>query len=592
MAQTDSNPENDLNDLAGRVKSRLAAGGRRSTSPAVVGAPAGGGLKPSEILFMSSGQKNVVTYLSHQRYASAVDIQQAVGMERSKTLEILSGLKDEGYIHEVLVGGEIMYRVKFADTSNKNNNLPKELWNALSLDNAAFLKKLPLFANLSQGDLNLIAAQFKQERYERNDVIMRQGETAKSFFIIKTGMVAVSNISSSGSYNLIRYLEQDDFFGETGLLTGQNISATITAFTPVDILEIGRDSFYKMLNMQGGVAVELARTLAQRLASTTVRLANKLSDASLFLVVNSGKRQGANTVANAMALAVASSTPSPTAYVEFSGKEPSALYGFPATEQVYAHPGGFKVINQKSGMDVPELAQAAFVLDQAGTNFKNLVICISWELLQKLDDLMRSAAQIIVVTSPDKEDRERTQKVISSFKTYIRADKTRIFTVVNHTAPNADAPNSQATEPRTDFEIPFLESLPPIAERRMENLPKPLADVVTGILSLLGYTNQVGVYLPTTIGVDQQADTSAHVEKTLAFMGKTFGGATHETVQGVWNSQEAGLVEESIHLVRSYCSQPALDKRMGEVVDYVETLKQELQQEAMALEVNHKLMLI
>jgi len=31
---------------------------------------------------------------------------------------------------------------------------------------------------------------------------------------------------------------------------------------------------------------------------------------------------------------------------------------------------------------------------------------------------------------------------------------------------------------------------------------------------------------------------------------------------------------------------------MGEVVDYVEILKQELQQEAMALEVNQKLMLI
>jgi hypothetical protein len=75
-------------------------------------------------------------------------------------------------------------------------------------------------------------------------------------------------------------------------------------------------------------------------------------------------------------------------------------------------------------------------------------------------------------------------------------------------------------------------------------------------------------------------------------MGRIFGGATHEKVQGVWNSQETGLVGETIHLVRSYCSQPALDKHMGEVVDYVETLKQELQQEAMALEVNQKLMLI
>jgi hypothetical protein len=164
-----------------------------------------------------------------------------------------------------------------------------------------------------------------------------------------------------------------------------------------------------------------------------------------------------------------------------------------------------------------------------------------------------------------------------------------LFTVVNHVTPEV---SDEPINPPPDFVIPFFDTLLPIAERRVENLPGALSEAITGIFSLLGYTNQIGVYLPTTIGVDQKANTSAYVDRTLSFMGQIFGGATHEKVQGVWNSQDAGLVEEDIHLVRSYCSQPVLDKRMGEVVDYVETLKQELQQEAMALEVNQKLMLI
>jgi hypothetical protein len=164
-----------------------------------------------------------------------------------------------------------------------------------------------------------------------------------------------------------------------------------------------------------------------------------------------------------------------------------------------------------------------------------------------------------------------------------------LFTVVNHIDPEVSDELSEATP---DFVIPFLSNLPPIAERRVENLPEPLTEVIIEIFKLLGYTNQIGVYIPTTIAVDQKANTSEYVEKTLSFMGKLFGGATYQKVQGVWNSQEAGLVQEDIHLIRSYCSQPVLDKHMGEVVDYVETLKQELQQEAMALEVNQKLMLI
>ncbi len=75
-------------------------------------------------------------------------------------------------------------------------------------------------------------------------------------------------------------------------------------------------------------------------------------------------------------------------------------------------------------------------------------------------------------------------------------------------------------------------------------------------------------------------------------MGGVFGGATHEKVRGVWNSDEVGIVAEDIHLVRSFCSPSNLDEHMSTVVDYMERLKQEMKQEAMALEINSKLMLI
>jgi CRP-like cAMP-binding protein len=584
MAQTDSNSEDALDGLVSRVKNRRKEGMRPSTF-----APQVGGLKPSEILFLSSEQKKIITYLSRQRYARMDEIRQAVEMDHLQTLKVLSALKDEGYVHEVLVDREFFYRVNFMDTSNKNNNLPRELLNALSIDGVEFLHKLPLFKNLTETDIGYISQQFKQEHYVRNEVIVRQGVQAKSFFIIKSGMVAVSNLSSSGAYNLIRYFEQEDFFGESGLLTGQSTSATITAFTPVDILVINKDDFYTMLTKHVEIAIELARTLAYRLAATTTRLANKLNDSSLFLVISTGKQFGDTTIANAMTLMVAASTKAPTAYIEFNGNELSSIYGFPPASEIYDHPGGFQILNPKSGSDISELAQATIIVDQAIAQFKNIVVCISWELAQQLEALVRSAAQIVMVTSLRREDWEHTQKVIASLKPYIRANKTRLFTVVNHINPEIP---DELTGANPDFAIPFLGSLPPISERRVENLPEPLTTIITEIFKLLGYTNQIGVYLPTTIGVDQRADTSAYVEKTLSFMGKLFGGATHEMVQGVWNSQGAGFVEEDIHLVRSFCSQPVLDKHMGEVVDYVETLKQELQQEAMALEVNQKLMLI
>ncbi len=584
MAQNDSNSEDALDDLVSRVLSRRAAGRR----PFVSEPPPVDGLKPSEILFMSGDKKKLDYYLSHQRYARFDEIVQAVGLGHEQILKMLSDLKLEGYVHDARVDGEIHYRIKFVDTSVKNNTLPKELRDTLSLDSKTFLRQLPLFKKLTESDLGFINRQFRQEHYARNDVILRQGELVKSFFIIKSGVVAVSNLSSGGDDNLLRYLEQGDFFGEGGLLTSQSASATIIAFTPVDLLVINKDDFYTMLAKHVSVAIELAKTLAYRLSDMNTRLANKSAAPNLFFVVSTGKQSGTTVIANAMALMLATSK-TPTVLLEFPGEELASLYEFSPTDELFNHPGGFQVLNPKSRADVSEPERAILAMDQASLQFKNIVLSIPWECAEHVDVLLRSASQIVVVSSAWQEDWARAQKVSAALKKHIRTNKTRLFTLVTQ---NQASLVGELTDTAPDFMVSVPGDLPPIAERRLEHLPKPLTTALVEIFKLLGYSSQVGIYLPASVGAGQPADISAQVEKTLTFMGKLFGRATHERIQGVRNSQEAGLVEDDVHLVRSFCSQPVLDTHIGEVIDYVEVLKQELQQEALALEVNQKLMLI
>jgi hypothetical protein len=168
--------------------------------------------------------------------------------------------------------------------------------------------------------------------------------------------------------------------------------------------------------------------------------------------------------------------------------------------------------------------------------------------------------------------------------------------VVNHTSqpgevtPPAGAGRAEGVVPNAD--IPFLASLPSSVEQRLDTLPPSLAQVAQALADRLGRTHQIGVYVPTTLGVNQSADTRIWLEKTLAFMGQLFGGATSHQAQGMWGSQTAELVSETIYIVKSYVTQSDLDKHLPTVVEYVESLKHELKQEAMALEVNQKLMLI
>ena len=96
------------------------------------------------------------------------------------------------------------------------------------------------------------------------------------------------------------------------------------------------------------------------------------------------------------------------------------------------------------------------------------------------------------------------------------------------------------------------------------------------------------------LDVDQAVGTSAYVERTLRFLGDRFGGATATTedAQGVWKSDQLGLVGETVHIVRTYITQRDLQRHLPDVVEYMEQLKVELRQEARALEANQRLILI
>lgn len=583
----------DKNSSLGNELDRLIEEPRQAKNPATgKTAPRNRpeGLRPSDILFLPEGQARLVNHLSRLNRARLADLQQTLALPQKELVDILSSLKEQGYIKAALHNGEIYYHIKFAENlTSPKGILHKGLWNAVRLDNAGFLKNVALFKTCKETDLEFIRNNAVLERFERNDVVLWQGEPARALFIIKSGVVAVTNILSDGSINLLTYLEQGDFFGEGGLLTERASSATITAMTPVELLSLPKVHFYKLLAMTSSIPVELSRVLANRLSATNIRLANQRGTSNFHLVISAEKKSGATTLAIAMALKTAATNQEKAAYLEFPQHELSSIFEFSPEIEQYTHPGGFEVINSAVNVELPRAAQAALLLDHAASKYKHIIASISWELADQIDYLIGNASQIILVAPLHPNSLARLSSILPLLKLKTQANKTRIFTVLCQT--RGDLPKSLA-DANVDFLLPYLGQLPAPVDWLADNIPEPLSQTASKILDMLGFTNQIGIYIPTTIDVDQQVNTTVYIEKSLEFMGKLFGGATHEKVRGVWNSEEVGIVAEDIHLIRSFCSPALLNQQLNAVVDFMEAMKQELKQEAMALEINNKMMLI
>jgi hypothetical protein len=353
-----------------------------------------------------------------------------------------------------------------------------------------------------------------------------------------------------------------------------------------------REIFLELLQKYNSTALELARILGHQLVATTNRLGQSQKAVRLVLVFRLAPGAGCTTISSALATVLAHETQQPTVYTEYP-----ALQELPARpgldkEDVgsYHHPGGYDILLPYADPALPVIADTALLIDHLLNHYTNVVIGLTGEIDDSIAYMLERASQVVLVTPPEKVVWAEVEALMADLKERV-PKKTGLFIVVNRTNPAQQ--NIPAPGP-ADFDIPFLETplLLPTSAQTEPALAEPLHNVVKAIADRLERIHELGVYIPTTLDVDQTIDTSPYVEKTLSFLGQLFGGATSSQAQGIWSSDEAGLVSETIHIVRAYITRAQMNRHLDQVLDYLEGLKAELKQEAMALEVDQRLILV
>ncbi|KZE69530.1 hypothetical protein AWM68_02050 [Fictibacillus phosphorivorans] len=97
--------------------------------------------------------------------------------------------------------------------------------------------------------------------------------------------------------------------------------------------------------------------------------------------------------------------------------------------------------------------------------------------------------------------------------------------------------------------------------------------------------------MPSTYNVDQPIDNTPYVNQSLETFSKMFGGATAVDGTGAWVSEDDQLVKEKVTIVYSFAED--LDKKsINAVVAYAKSLKEDMKQSAISLEVDGKMYFI
>ena len=122
----------------------------------------------------------------------------------------------------------------------------------------ARLKAIPLFANLDDHDLQVIATFANETSVSEGDVLVREGDFSYELMAIEEGTAEVRRGADS-----LATLGPGDFFGEVGVLQNEMRNATITATSAMRLVTLTTWELKRMRNMPG-VMDKINETIASR----------------------------------------------------------------------------------------------------------------------------------------------------------------------------------------------------------------------------------------------------------------------------------------------------------------------------------------
>jgi len=133
------------------------------------------------------------------------------------------------------------------------------------------LKSVPEFASMPREFVDHLRDRVELQQYSAGDVIVRQGDAADAFYLVRLGFVKVAQHHSGGDV-VLSYLGRGSYFGEMGLLEGNVRTATCTAMGHVDLVKMAAADFHVLLSRFPEIRAALEAVARERVEMNRTRL--------------------------------------------------------------------------------------------------------------------------------------------------------------------------------------------------------------------------------------------------------------------------------------------------------------------------------
>ncbi len=163
---------------------------------------------------------------------------------------------------------------------------------ATTQDYTGLLRRIPLFATMSDAELALLVARLTPQRFRAGETIIRQGEPGDRFYIVHQGHVEVSQRDGRGISEVVNQLDRGGYFGEVALLRDEPRNATCAATVPTELLCLSREDFEQQVKDRFAIREKLDQSVARAELLRRIPLFAEMDGSQLQLIAAEMQEEG------------------------------------------------------------------------------------------------------------------------------------------------------------------------------------------------------------------------------------------------------------------------------------------------------------
>ena len=131
------------------------------------------------------------------------------------------------------------------------------------------LKNIPIFSDLEEETLMELAERCRRMKFNKNSVLMTEGEPGESLYIIETGSAKVFVSDENGDEMVLYIRDSGSYIGDIALLDDAPRSASVVTLEKTTVLSMSKPDFLALLRSNAELPLAIIRTLTRRLRHET-----------------------------------------------------------------------------------------------------------------------------------------------------------------------------------------------------------------------------------------------------------------------------------------------------------------------------------